>query len=478
MQVSDHEIPCLSAAEVDRAAGLLLASAVGDSLAAGFDGSADAEALVTGAWTDATTVAMDIALASAPWEERFHTEAPGSGWRRVVRDAAESGRLAGGDSLLQAGAVVLSHLDPYVDDKDPLAGEAAALSAATADDPEATEACLLLCLAMRHAVRIGALDVRVGLARLEASRAEVWTRRFDEAEARRVADFADGTAAHALQGAWSAISGTPVPEDDPRAGTFRVQHLQSALQAAVRGGTRATAVVAGGLLGAAYGASAVPARWRRRLHGPTGLGTGDLVVIATAAATQAPPFDGDYSLAGDLSAIGRHPYDDKVWMGGYKALRNPPEGVDAVVSLCPIGPEDVPADIELIEVRLVDLPDPAANPNLGFVLHDTADLLQALRAEGRTVLLHSVCAKSRVPVVACTYGLRLYTVPTTLVIAEVEAILFGARMNTAFRDALEALAPNPEPKPRDRPRPGLSRSGARNHRTRGDWPEGRSPAGF
>ncbi len=237
-----------------------------------------------------------------------------------------------------------------------------------------------------------------------------------------------------------------MPEDRPREGTFRVQHLQSGPG---RGGARrddAVAVLDGGLLGAVYGASAVPAAWRRRLQGPTGFLTRDLVVIATAAATLAPPFDGNYSLAGDLSAIGKHPYDDQVWIGGYKALRNLPAGVDAVVSLCPVGPEDVPPGVELIEVRLVDLPDPAENPNLGFVLHDTADLIQALRAEGRTVLLHGVVAKSRVPVVACTYGLRLHIVPTTLVIAEVEAVLFGARMNTNFRDALEDLAPAPEAK--------------------------------
>jgi hypothetical protein len=463
----------LTIAEVDRAAGLLLAGAVGDSLAAG--AGTGAEAMVCGPWTQITSVAMDIALASAPWEERFASEVPGSGWRRVVRDAIDAGRLAPGGALLQCGAVTL----PYLDDEAALAEEAVALSTSTNDDPEVTEACLLLSLTMRHAVRTGRLDIRHGLARLEQSSAVAWTLRIEEAEAGPVADFTDGAnPVRILQGAWSAISRTPVPEDQPRAGVFRAQHLQLALEAAARGGSPGIAVVAGGLLGAAYGASAVPAAWRRRLHGPTGLRTGDLVVIATAAATQAPPFDGDYSLAGDLSALGKHPYDDQVWIGGYKALRNPPAGVDAVVSLCPIGADDVPPDVELIEVRLVDLPDPAANPNLGFVLHDTADLLQALRAEGRTVLLHSVSAKSRVPVVACAYGLRLHTVPTTLVIAEVEAVLFGARMNTAFRDALEALAPNPEPKPRDRPRPGLSRSSARNYKTRGDWPEGRSPRSF
>ena len=45
---------------------------------------------------------------------------------------------------------------------------------------------------------------------------------------------------------------------------FRADHLRLALEAAVRGGndTDTVAAIAGGLLGAAYGASAVPARWR------------------------------------------------------------------------------------------------------------------------------------------------------------------------------------------------------------------------
>lgn len=183
-------------------------------------------------------------------------------------------------------------------------------------------------------------------------------------------------------------------------------------------------------------------------------------------------------MAGDPSAVGWHPYDPEVWIGGYKALRNLPAGMNTVVSLCRVPPHDIPRDAELIEVRLVDLLDPGENPNLGFVLHDTADLLQALRAEGRSVLLHSVRAKSRVPVVACAYGLRLHTVPTTLIIAEVESVLLGARMNPTFRDALEAAAPVAETRPRDRPRPvpagGRGRS-PRQYRTRGDWPEGRTP---
>jgi hypothetical protein len=54
-----------------------------------------------------------------------------------------------------------------------------------------------------------------------------------------------------------------VPEEDPRAGVFRVQHLRAAVEVAATAGSSAVAAATGALLGAAYGASAVPAAWRR-----------------------------------------------------------------------------------------------------------------------------------------------------------------------------------------------------------------------
>ena len=87
-------------------------------------------------------------------------------------------------------------------------------------------------------------------------------------------DFTNnGWVVEALQGAWSAITTTPIPQDDPATGVFRADHLRLALDAAVRGGddTDTVAAIAGGLLGAVYGASAVPAEWRRVLHGWPGL---------------------------------------------------------------------------------------------------------------------------------------------------------------------------------------------------------------
>jgi ADP-ribosylglycohydrolase len=79
----------------------------------------------------------------------------------------------------------------------------------------------------------------------------------------------------ALQAAWSSIA-TTAAGDDP------AQHLQRALESAVRGGrdTDTVAAIAGGLIGAAYGATAVPTEWRLALHGWPGMGAVDLEALA------------------------------------------------------------------------------------------------------------------------------------------------------------------------------------------------------
>ena len=67
----------------------------------------------------------------------------------------------------------------------------------------------------------------------------------------------------ALQAAWSAICHTPVPEAMPW------RHLQDSLATAIGIGhdTDTVAAIAGALLGARWGASAVPLQWAGRLHG-------------------------------------------------------------------------------------------------------------------------------------------------------------------------------------------------------------------
>lgn len=63
------------------------------------------------------------------------------------------------------------------------------------------------------------------------------------------------------------------------------------IEAAVRGGGDAdtVAAIAGSLLGARWGVSAVPARWRRVVHGWPGLTVSDLVSGAALAARKGRP---------------------------------------------------------------------------------------------------------------------------------------------------------------------------------------------
>jgi protein-tyrosine phosphatase len=242
-----------------------------------------------------------------------------------------------------------------------------------------------------------------------------------------------------LQAAWSAIATTPIPQDDPANGIFRVDHLRLALDGAVRGGndTDTVAAIAGGMLGAAYGASAVPAQWRRLLHGWPGLSTRGLVTLATRIVKADKPFSYDVE---PLTPV-LDPHDDGVWLANVATLQALPPGVDAVVSLCRLNDDDLPMGVEQIDIRLIDDIDPDANPNLDFVLTDTVRLIEQLRSEGRTVLLHCVACQSRTPTVAALYGARKQGISGMLALQDVTSVLPDAWPNSDFRKAIKRLAP-------------------------------------
>ena len=201
---------------------------------------------------------------------------------------------------------------------------------------------MLWCLAIRHAVLTGELDVRVGLPLLGEA-AGFWVDRLDEAEREDPRRFTpNGYVVTALQAAWSAIHHTR--ED---AGRFERDHVERALERVIRVGddTDTTAAIAGALLGAAYGSSAFPAAWREILHGWPGRRASDLVELALLAVRGGRPdrhgwpsgdrvdyrgWDGEGTLA-------RHPHDDGVWLAAASELDRLPEDVTAVVSLCRVG---------------------------------------------------------------------------------------------------------------------------------------------
>jgi ADP-ribosyl-[dinitrogen reductase] hydrolase len=97
----------------------------------------------------------------------------------------------------------------------------------------------------------GQLEAQIGLQHIDKDRRALWISRLDAAEASKPSDFTNnGWVVEALQAAWSAITTTPIPQDDPATGIFRVNHLRLALEAAVRGGndTDTVAAIVGGLL--------------------------------------------------------------------------------------------------------------------------------------------------------------------------------------------------------------------------------------
>jgi ADP-ribosyl-[dinitrogen reductase] hydrolase len=331
----------LTPAQLDRACGVLLGTAAGDALGAAYEfgpprGPELEVAMVGGGgfgwepgeWTDDTSMAIAVAEVAAGgadlcedesldaivrrWHEwSQHAKDVGVQTRSVLSRAgrhgisaetareesaalhSQTGRTAGNGSLMRTAPVALA----YLYDEEALVQAARAVSELTHYDPEAGDACVLWCCAIRHAILTGELDVRIGLQHIDSDRREVWSSRLNTAEASKSSDFKNnGWVVEALQGAWSAIATTPVPQDDQARGVFRVDHLRHALDAAVRGGndTDTVAAIAGGLLGAAHGSSAVPAEWRRVLHGWPGLSARDLVSLATKVVKADKPFSYDF----------------------------------------------------------------------------------------------------------------------------------------------------------------------------------------
>ncbi|UKA55491.1 ADP-ribosylglycohydrolase family protein [Arthrobacter sp. FW305-BF8] len=476
----------------DRAAGVLVTLAAGDALGAGYEfgaplpdgtpvsmkgggpfGFAPAE------WTDDASMAVALAdaLVDAPSD-------PGSpsvltavvrawtGWATEAKDVgaqtssviaaarrlavaagrsyadagdfttaaaefhARTGRSAGNGSLMRTAPLALAYLDRSPEE---LMAQAGVVSTLTHADADAQEACGLWCVAIRKAVLTGVLDVRAGLGLLPAARAAVWLERIEVAERSRPRDFArNGWVVEAFQGAWSAIHYTSAPTSGP-------PHLRVALEEAVRGGrdTDTVAAIAGGLLGGAYGYSAVPFEWRQHLHGWPGLRARDLMALGMELGrgegrrleSWPRAVTHDYSMWGRTDGLVRHPHDDGLWLGGVASIAQVAElGIDAVVSLCRLGMEDVPsvAVHDHATFWVVDSFDAGDNAHPDFVLREAAAAVERYRAEGKTVLLHCVRAESRTPTVAALYGARVAGISPLEALADLRRVLPGARPNSLF----------------------------------------------
>lgn len=307
----------LTSAQADRAAGVLLATAAGDALGAGFEftypGAQTAISMIGGGpfgfepgeWTDDTSMAVAVARVTATGVDvrssegldavaagfvDWYDSGPkdiGNQTRSVLsaRDATGAamqatarkvpGRKGGNGSLMRTAAIGIA----YLDDASACVDAAWQASSLTHDDLRAGQACQLWSYAIRHATLHGTFDgVRGYLEITDVATSGFWGPLLDQAETGSPQDFPNnGWVVHAVQTAWWAIT---------HADGRDAQQLQDALELAVRAGgdTDTTAAIAGGLLGARWGTSAVPARWRRQLHGWPGLCGDDLVALAALTA--------------------------------------------------------------------------------------------------------------------------------------------------------------------------------------------------
>jgi ADP-ribosylglycohydrolase len=295
--------------------GALLGMAAGDALGAGYEfaqppfdtidmiggGLGDFE---PGEWTDDTSMAVCIAQVLADGEldltkiagrflawARSNPPDIGISTRSVLADAADAEDVAasaarhfaahprgaaGNGALMRTAPVALA----YLGDDGALADAARAVAELTHADPLAGDSCVLWCVAIDRAIREQRLDgAEDGLELLPRERQGYWGDALAAAVEVPLATFVNnGFTVTALQAAYGAVHQTPVPGDEP------ARHLVDALEAAVRIGndTDTVAAIAGSLLGAYWGASAIPQRWMEMLHGWPGLRADDLAQLALA----------------------------------------------------------------------------------------------------------------------------------------------------------------------------------------------------
>lgn len=414
----------------DRACGVLLGAAAGEAL-----GAANREE-----WGDGVARGIPVAelaalgadLRSRAIQDRVIER--WDWWRRTVG----GGRTA---SVLPAAPLVLACLDDEVE----LAGVVRSVVALTHVELDTSDAAVLWCTALRHAVLSGDLNIRGGLRFIETSRQRLWEKRFDEAENDLRTGYAWGVGGWAaLQNAWSTIVHTPVPDDDHSNGVFRVDHLRASVQAAVRDvGSTEEAGIIGGLLGAAYGASAVPADWRLTLRGWPGIRARGLLTLANAIiGDEVPDPRQAHVVSPGLGPGRRHPHDDDLWVGAAGSLVQSPKylppGVDVIVSLCDVHDGLLCSGAAHLDVRLRSCG--GATANLDFVLLDTVRVPERLRADGRIVFVHSMLGTNRAPAVAALYGARRRGTGIEQALRDVVDVLPDANPDDEFRAALHRLA--------------------------------------
>ncbi|HCV34458.1 MAG TPA: ribosylglycohydrolase [Acidimicrobiaceae bacterium] len=294
-------------AKLDRIVGAVLGSAAGDALGAGYEFTNPAPdrkiAMVGGGgfdwapgeWTDDTQMALGIldviATGSSDLDAvasnflAWYAAGPadvGNQTRSVLGSAVipedlavvavafmdANPEAAGNGALMRTAPVALAALD----DRTEIARLAGSIASLTHAHSDSVAACVLWSLAIQQAITTVESDrvfdwetaVRNGLEHVAEDRRQRWDEIITEAVAGPPGVFnPNGWVVTAFQAALSAIINTPVSEEQPS------DHLHDALVAAVRIGndTDTVAAIAGALLGARWGAGAIPDEWNALIHG-------------------------------------------------------------------------------------------------------------------------------------------------------------------------------------------------------------------
>lgn len=371
------------------------------------------------------TDASDLAAASA---QRFAKQPRGS---------------AGNGSLMRTWPVALA----FLDDDAALAHHARAVSNLTHADPLAGDGCVLWCIAISRAVRDQHFDgIDDGVALLPIERQAQWKTWIDDARTKPPSSFKpNGYVVPALQAALAAVTRTPILEEQP------CRHLRDALIAAVRIGddTDTVAAIAGALLGARWGGTAVPLHWRALLHGWPGWDANTLARQAVLASKHGKSDDHGWPAAASVL-----PYYETWWQASplVTPLTDDPDvlvgnvfaldaaaTVDDVISLCRIGTADIAPGPRVHSLHLID--SDGDNANVEFLLQDLAETMAQRRDAGRRVLIHCVHAHSRTPSVAAAYLAQRLEISGKEALQRVTVDLPGGRPIKEFRAAIERLWP-------------------------------------
>lgn len=289
---------------IDRARGALLASACGDALGAPYEFAPPTEdpqmiggglgPYQPGEWTDDTQMAICIAkvadfglplttdAAHDEIGENFlnwlHDGATDVGiqTRAVLTEAAAgtgdvsdrlraaaqeynayTNRSAGNGALMRIAPIGIS----FLWDRESTARAARDIATLTHPDQVVQESCVLWAEAMRVAVLDGELDIRAGMDLILESSRDAWEQILADADNGIIDPRSNGYTVSALQCAWFAVRST--------LDLFGEGAVYEGLRQAVKlgGDTDTVAAIAGALLGARWGESAVPQEWQKPLHG-------------------------------------------------------------------------------------------------------------------------------------------------------------------------------------------------------------------